>query len=201
MAKRDGFNFDLLMEKMKSSKPKLLTTLEVQATDHFIGSWKKKGWVDRGLEQWREVKRRQPGTKAYNAAKKSARTRAILVQSGRLRRSFYTRIKRMDIVQIANSAPYAQVHNEGGTINKQAYRGLMYYREVATNLQTGKTLKRFASTKYKQNHFKKATHAMEINVAAHSIKMPQRQFMGHSHQLEQQQIRAIQRWINEAIRN
>ena len=63
MAKRDGFNFDLLMEKMKSSKPKLLTTLEVQATDHFVGSWKKKGWVDRGLKQWKEVQRRQPARK------------------------------------------------------------------------------------------------------------------------------------------
>jgi len=200
MAKRDGFNFDLLMEKMKSSKPKLLTTLEVQATDHFVNSWKKKGWVDRGLEQWEEVKRRQPGTKAYKAAKKAARTRAILVQSGRLRRSFYTRIKRMDIVQIANSAPYAQVHNEGGTINRAEYKGVMYYREVATNLRTRNTIKRFASTN-RGKKFNRATHAMEINVGAYQINIRQRQFMGHSHQLEQHQIRAIQRWINEAIRN
>lgn len=199
MAKREGFDFDKVLEKMKSTKSKLLTTLEVQATDHFTGSWKKKGWVDIGLEQWKEVQRRQPGTKAYKAAKKAARTRAILVQSGRLRRSFYTRIKRMDIIQIANSAPYAQVHNEGGVINKAGFRGLMYYREVATNLQTRRTIKRFASLKGKKAT--KATHAMEINVKAHSINLPQRQFMGHSRQLEKQQINSIKKWIDEAVRD
>lgn len=181
MAKRDGFNFDLLMEKMKSSKPKLLTTLEVQATDHFVGSWKKKGWVDRGLEQWREVKRRQPGTKAYRAAKKSARTRAILVQSGRLRRSFYTRIKRMDIVQIANSAPYAQVHNEG---NEGIVHRVGFHKRVTKRTKKGNALR----TSDVKEHFRRGG-------------IPERKFMGHSHQLEQQQIRAIQRWIDEAIRN
>jgi phage gpG-like protein len=195
MAKRDGFNFDLLMEKMKSSKPKLLTTLEVQATDHFVGSWKKKGWVDRGLEQWREVKRRQPGTKAYKAAKKAARTRAILVQSGRLRRSFYTRIKRMDIVQIANSAPYAQVHNEGA-------RGTAYVKPHSRYVKSGE----YAGTgifSTKTRREKKVQLEAKQNVRGYSrrVNIPQRQFMGHSHQLEQQQIRAIQRWINEAIRN
>jgi len=195
MAKRDGFNFDLLMEKMKSSKPKLLTTLEVQATDHFVGSWKKKGWVDRGLKQWKEVQRRQPGTKAYKAAKKAARTRAILVQSGRLRRSFYTRIKRMDIVQIANSAPYAQVHNEGA-------RGTAYVKPHARYVKSGE----YAGTgifSTKTRREKRVQLEAKQNVKGYSrkVNIPQRQFMGHSHQLEQQQIRAIQRWIDEAIRN
>jgi phage gpG-like protein len=195
MAKRDGFNFDLLMEKMKSSKPKLLTTLEVQATNHFVGSWKKKGWVDRGLEQWREVKRRQPGTKAYNAAKKSARTRAILVQSGRLRRSFYTRIKRMDIVQIANSAPYAQVHNEGGGFVSSRRGAGTITAKVRGNA-------RFVNGKFTRGRAKNVKlMGAAYTTKSYAMNIPQRQFMGHSHQLEQQQIRAIQRWINEAIRN
>lgn len=195
MAKREGFDFDKVLEKMKSTKSKLLTTLEVQATDHFTGSWKKKGWVDIGLEQWKEVQRRQPGTKAYKAAKKAARTRAILVQSGRLRRSFYTRIKRMDIIQIANSAPYAQVHNEGA-------RGSAFVKPHQRFVKSGE----YAGSgiySIKSRREKRVQLEAKQNVRGYSrrVNIPQRQFMGHSRQLEKQQINSIKKWIDEAIRD
>lgn len=150
MAKQGSFNFDKIIRKLEDKKPRMLTDLERLSTTHFINSWRKQGWEDNSLEPWKEVERRKPGTAAYKSATKAARTRAILVKSGALRRGFYTRIKRMNIIQIANSMPYAKVHNEGLKI-----RGGM---------------------------------------------MPKRQFMGHSQNLEKQQVIAILQWINSAVR-
>lgn len=113
MAKKEGFNLDEIERRLRAGKPKLMVDLEAVSERFFLASWRKQGWDDGSLQRWQEVKRRIPGTRAYNSARKSSRTRSILVQSGRLRRSFYTRIRRNDIIQIANSAPYAQPHNEG----------------------------------------------------------------------------------------
>ena len=195
MAKREGFNFDEVIRKMNETKGRLMTELESSATNHFLRSWRLKGWVDSGLEQWKEVKRRQPGTKAYNSAKKSARTRSILVQSGRLRRSFYTRIKRMDIIQIANSAPYAQVHNEGA-------RGFAYVRPhqrwVKSGVYAGTGV---FSVKTRKERRVQLEAKQQVKGYSRRVNIPQRQFMGHSAQLQKEQIRIITKWINEAIRN
>ena len=75
---------------------------------------------------------------------------------------------------IGSDVPYASVHNFGGTINKGTRTHTLHYREIATNIASGKTLKRFAKQKGKN----KATHSMQVNMKAHSFKMPQRQFMG-----------------------
>lgn len=110
---KEGFNFDEIERRLRAGKMQLMIDLEAVSTKFFLDSFRKQGWDDGALHRWQEVKRRIPGTRAFKSARPSSRTRSILVQSGRLRRGFYTRIRRMDIVQIANSTPYAQPHNEG----------------------------------------------------------------------------------------
>lgn len=113
MPAKPKFNLDEVAKKFTAIKPKLMTDLEAISTTFFINSWRIQGWDNGQVEKWKEVQRRTPGTAAYKSAKKSSRTRAILVKSGTLRRGFKTRIKRMDMLQIINSVPYAKFHNEG----------------------------------------------------------------------------------------
>lgn len=194
MAKREGFNFGEVLQKLQQKQPKLMTALEIQATDHFVGSWRKQGWVDESLTRWKEVKRRMPGTKAYQSARKSARTRSILVKSGALRGGFYTRIKRNNIVQIANSVPYARYHNEGA-------RGTAYVRPHQRFVKSGV----FAGTgvySIKTRKERRVQLEAKQQIGGHSrkVNLPQRQFMGHAKELEKKQIKAITNWINDAIR-
>lgn len=168
-------------KKAKEQLPKLLTNV---SKNTFVDSWKKQGWDG---EKWKEVKRRTPGTSAYNSATKAARTRAILVQSGALRRSIVINSQTFARMVISTNVPYAQIHNEGGTINRKESKNLMYYREYATNLKTRNTIKRFASKKGRN----KATHAMEITIGAYSINIPKRKFMGHGSEVEKKQREII----------
>lgn len=121
---KSKFNLDEVAKKFTAIKPKLMTDLEAISTNFFVGSWRNQGWTSVRLERWKEVQRRTPGTRAYKYAKKSARTRSILVKSGNLRRGFYTRIKRIDVLQIANNITYAKYHNEGiGKIPQRQFMG------------------------------------------------------------------------------
>ena len=89
-------------KKAKEQLPKLLTNV---SKNTFVDSWKKQGWDG---EKWKEVKRRTPGTRAYNSATKAARTRAILVQSGALRRSIVINSQTFARMVISTNVPYAQ---------------------------------------------------------------------------------------------
>jgi phage gpG-like protein len=56
------------------------------------------------------------GTKAYQYPKKKGlgrRTKAILVQSGRLRKATYIKTATWNNTTIANPTPYAEYHNNG----------------------------------------------------------------------------------------
>ena len=94
-------------EAAKKQLPKLLTNT---SKNIFVDSWKKQGWD--GVK-WQEVQRRTPGTKAYKSATKAARTRAILVKSGTLRRSIVVNSQTFQRMIISTNVPYAEVHNEG----------------------------------------------------------------------------------------
>jgi len=184
---KSPWNLDEVEKRLQQTKEVLPAEIANVSQSYFESSWRKQGYDGK---KWKEVQRRING-------KGAAKTRAILVKSGRLRRSFHVLSKRWDNITIANSAPYAKVHNEGGVIHKNGHRGVMYYREVSTNLKTKNTSKRFAKTKGKKN---KATHAMEINIPAHDISIPQRQFMGQTNELGQKQIRIINKAFDDIWR-
>jgi phage gpG-like protein len=192
---KSRFDLDKVVRRLHERKAKLMTELEAVSTTHFVNSWRVQGWVDNGLHPWLEVQRRKPGTAAYNSARKSARTRAILVQSGALRRGFYTRIKRLDIIQIANSLPYAKVHNEGfeGTVSVKGHDRWMKSKGdyAGTGVYSVKTRKeKRVQLQYKQS------------IKGHSRKMniPQRQFMGHSVELQKKQEQVIDNTIKYCFR-
>ena len=190
---KEGFNFDEIERRLRAGKMQLMVDLEAVSTKFFLDSFRKQGWDDGALHRWQEVKRRIPGTKAFKSARPSSRTRSILVQSGRLRRGFYTRIRRMDIIQIANSTPYAQVHNEGA-------KGTAYVKPHSRYVKSGE----YAGTgvfNIKTRREKKVQLEARQNVKGYSrkVNIPQRQFMGHSQSLQNKQINVIKHWVNKVL--
>ena len=91
------------MERVKRDLPIKLAN---DTKNFFLSSWSKQGFDGKG---WQTPKRMING-------KGAAKTRAILVGSGRLRRDVANSLKQANfdkiIFRVEN--PYAQIHNEGG---------------------------------------------------------------------------------------
>ena len=160
--------------------PKIIGNASLVAIDN---NFKLQGYFDgKRIVQWKE---RSPKTnKSYDARGKSYKGRVfnssnpILVQTQRLRNriKYQNWAKKVFVYVDLGVVPYAQVHNEGLTINKGASRKEILFR-AGTH---GRKI--FASAEGKgrgknQRARTKATGSMNVAVGAHSIKMPQRQFM------------------------
>lgn len=120
-------------------------------------------WIDKNVEKW------QP--RAKTPAKGSQR--ALLVKTGALKRSINVQING-NIVRFYSNIPYAQIHNEGGEINKKT--------EVKAHTRRGR--------KTKKTEVKAHTRNIKITV-------PKRQFMGRSAFLEQRIIENIENILNK----
>ena len=191
MPAKPKFNLDEVAKRFTAVKPKLMTDLEAISTNFFVNSWRIQGWDNGQVEKWPEVERRKPGTAAYKSATKRARERAILVGkgSGKLRRAFYTRIKRMDIIQIANSMPYAKFHNEG--VNGVAHVK-SHQRWVKAGEYEGSGIYNIKTRKEKRVELQ---YKQQVKAYTRKVRIPQRQFMNHSPTLGRMQEKSINKHI------
>lgn len=160
--------FDL--HRQREVLRKQLQTLPVKvgdiAVNFFKARFREQGWRNVYLKGW---KQRSPKAKRNKG-------RAILIDSGRLRRSIrIAKINAMEVT-IGTDVPYARMHNEGfkGTVQVKAHtRGRFAKRKTGT----GKF------TKTGKERMKTVTERTgDIPVRAHSrrINMPQRRFIGES---------------------
>lgn len=111
-----GNRLQQLQKKFEANKRAINIKLGVASENHFKDSFRNQGFMDATLEKWDEVQRRKQGTKAYKAATKAARTRAILVQTGKLKRDIARRRTTYNEVTIGTSnltINYAERHNYG----------------------------------------------------------------------------------------
>ena len=171
----DKFNFDQVIKKLEQAKSSLPKVLANDTKKFFLASWQKQGWDDNGIAKW------APRKKNKN---KRAAGRAILVKSGALRRAVNGSLRSatFNSIKFSVDLPYAQIHNEGGAINKGSRR------MASLNFKIGKDGKsRFA--KYKNSNFQKRN----IYIGAHSVNMPKRQFMGDSASSRKIQKETIQK--------
>ncbi len=132
--------------------------------------FREQGWVDSSSQPWKPRK---------STAKRN-KGRALLIDKGRLWRA--TRITRITAgsVTIGNDTPYAKIHNEG------------FYGEETVKAHTRKRFKKeridtvTKSGKSRKQTIKNITG--ESNVIQHTktMRMPKRQFMGHSMYLNNQ---------------
>ncbi len=198
MAKSNKFNLKQAEQKARKAMEAAIVDVGNTAKVFFVSSFRKQGWDDKSVQKWKPRKRTTYKTKGGKTVDDT--TRATLVKTGDLRRSIIRDpANRAALsIKIHTDLPYAKIHNDGGTINREGFKGLMYYREVATNLATRKTQKRFARTTGIKS--KRATHAMEINVGAYTIDIDQRQFMGDSYNLNEQVKKVIVKRLDKIFK-
>lgn len=150
------------------------TVAGAEAVNHFLDAFRNQSWEGTA---W-------PPRSARTSAR-SNRGRALLVDSGRLRRSVRVVETRSGYVRVGTDVPYAKIHNEGGP---------------ATMNQSVSAHRRRAHVRRRQGReIQVAAH----DVAAHSrtvrIVMPRRQFMGNSPALERKIQAAAEKIIKKII--
>jgi len=193
------FNFEEVQKRLIGAERETLVLLSNQAQNYFLSSFRKQGFDGK---TWQEVQRRDPSTKAYKYPKTKGlqrRTSPILVgagfrvRGGKLRRAVSSIARTAEIntssgggnsrLRMVVDLPYAKIQNEGGTIKKGASRKEVAFR----NGSHGRKI--FASVNGKKGE--QATGVMNVKVAAHDIKIPQRRFVGQTNELTQMQIKKI----------
>ena len=175
------------LSKLYTKFPELAA---IEAVNFSKERFVRKNWVDKGVEAW---KARKPSPEWHSDEQKKAATRgSLMVKSGRLKRSIRKTAVTRNSVTIGTDVPYAQIHNDGGTINKTV-RVKSHSRKVskrARSERTGRVLKKRVSNG-------------TTTVKAHTRKMnttyPQRQFLGESALLIRRIERLTQREIDKIL--
>lgn len=109
------FNFTRRFRLFTELKRDIPAKLGAEARNFFIASFRNQGLTDASLEEWKQVKRRMPGTKEYKYPKTKSlgrRTSAINVRTGRTRKSIVVKEAAFDRIVVASvGVPYAQYVN------------------------------------------------------------------------------------------
>ena len=129
-------------------------------------SFSKQGWTDNSFAPWRKRK----------GNLKKGKGRAILVQSGRLRRSIRVIRATGNSVVVGTDVPYAKIHNEGffGTQSVKAHFRDKYR---SSKVGTGKMNK---SGSERMKTVKSISGNIPVKGYTRSMNMRKRQFLGNS---------------------
>jgi phage gpG-like protein len=96
-----------ILKDIQAFKPqleKVVDAMGVLAANHFTTSFRNQGFTDESLQMWQPRKRTERSRMG---------NRAILVKTGRLRRSIRSKRFGFLSVKILTDVPYASVHNNG----------------------------------------------------------------------------------------
>ena len=164
--------------RFKQQVPRFVGTL---AVDFFKGSFRRQGFIeDRRIDKW-------PPRMPTKTDRRTQKTGHTLVKSGRLRRSI--RIIRVGkgFVIVGTNVPYAQIHNEGLTINTKA--------SISSHTRRAHTRKSRGRRQRIKAHDVKA-HTRHIQ-----FTMPQRRFMGDSNFLNRRITLQTARRLQQIFQN
>ncbi|MDB0616120.1 phage virion morphogenesis protein [Tenacibaculum dicentrarchi] len=150
---------------------KMTSEAGVIAVNFSKDRFRQKNWVDTSQEKWTPRKRKRAGS--------------ILVKSSRLKRSIRKISEGKYYVLIGTDVPYAQIHNEGGTIKAtarvRAHSRTRKGRNQITKINIKATNRAKAHTRIVKT---KGRQGEPIKVKAHTrqmnAKIPKRQFLGES---------------------
>ena len=115
MSTKNKFEFDKVFDKLQQMKPKLPQEIAAIAQSSFVKNFNTESFFGK---KWKEVQRRQEGTKAYKYPKKkklSRRVKPILVGTGKLKREVNSSIREANFekIRLGVNLPYAAAQNEG----------------------------------------------------------------------------------------
>ncbi len=180
------FNPKQLERRLLQMVLKIPLLLGNEAVNFFQDRFTQETWIDKSRKRWKPRKN------------KADKGRGLLIKSGRLRRSI--RISRLSAKQvtISTDVPYAQIHNEGGTINHPG--GTPY---IPFNSKYTKRKKKGRLGIENQMVFLKKDGSYPDGVKftkPHPIPMPQRQFMGDSAFLKKKLERTLKQELEKALK-
>lgn len=151
-----------LAKAVEAAKGDILLKMGTIAVNFTLENFQKGGFQGASFEPW--TPRKKPTKKT--AGKK------VLTDTAQLRNSTRFAVTG-DSVTIQNNVPYAQIHNEGGTIQHQAREAIMNFRRSKSG---GLKLAKIQTL----NQRKKVVAQNKHTIPAHNTKMPKRQFIGYS---------------------
>lgn len=169
-----------LPETVKKHAPNIIAET---ATEYYINSFRDKGWD--GVP-WTAVKQ-EPGRGS------------LMVRSGQLQASIRPSLVTVNEVRISGgspSVPYAQIHNEGGTITQiptPKQRKFFWAMEYKTNPNT-KVVQVEGSDKMRKELGRWGCMALAKELSAN---IPQRQFMGKSLILNKQILERLKMLVKQ----
>lgn len=149
-------------------------------------SFTRQGWLGNTFEAWPRRKVEQKG-----------KGRAILVKSGRLRRSIRVLRYTSDYVIIGTDVPYARVHNEGFH-GRVSVRGHYRNRYTKTRVGTGKYTK---TGKERQRTVTSVSGQSRVKEHTRYMKIPRRRFLGDSPYMRRDIKRIIAAQIMKAAKS
>lgn len=166
--------------------PQRAATLAVNfSKDRF----RAQNWVDNTTQPWKKRKPMRWGRRERPA-------RAILVDSGRLKRSIRKILVSAEVVIIGTDVPYARVHNEG-------FHGKVTQKVAAHNrtlIVGGKRGRDDRGRYIKKSDRKERVVAVKAYTRTIRLHIPKRQFIGTSAILDTQLQRMMTAEITRAIR-
>lgn len=170
-----------MMEKLID---KTLRDVKVELTEEFDRNFERQAFF---TEKWQ---RRQRGGDG----------RAILTKSGALRKSIHSRISDggKEIVFFTD-LPYASIHNEGGVIKVTPRMKRFFWAKFIETRQSFGRRKNGSLSRDKRNAILSAEasywKAMALKKVDSEIRIPRRQFLGYSPEVE----RAVREIIEENL--
>lgn len=172
----------------------VLNRVKIEVAEEFDKNFERKGFFE---DKWPDAKK--PNAKG-----------SLMMRSGALRRGNQSRIEGENIV-FTNSKPYAQIHNEGGTITVTAkmkkFFWAMYYQAANKVIYS---VKDKAARKTKKNdqlsleaNYWKSLALMKVG---EKIKIPKRQWIGWHPRVEEiikkhfdEQMRGIEQQVTKML--
>lgn len=179
-------DFTLIARKTVPNVPRQVA---IEAKIFFKDCFREGGFTDRSFQPWRERVSPLGGKK-------------ILIGKGNtenLMQSIRTLEQSRAQVRTGTDLPYAEIHNEGGTITVTPAMKKFWWAKYYEFAGKRKTLKNGAQSASKAN---KAVNAkaqycrnMALMKVGAKIKIPRRQFIGESQTL----MRQLDKWLVEQI--
>ena len=155
-------NFVEKIKKLEKVRHRLPQRAAVVAVNFSKERFVRKNWVDTSPQAWPKRKAKGRGS--------------LMIRTGRLKRSIRKLVVTNDFILLGTDVPYAQVHNEGGSIKKT-----VSVRRHERKISRGQA--------------KVKAHSRNMN-----LKIPKRQFIGNSAILRRRIERLIERDIKQALK-
>jgi phage gpG-like protein len=197
MAKSNKFDLKQAEKKARKAMEAAIVDVGNTAKVFFVDSFRKQGWDDQSVQKWQKRKKTErkgrgkyakgeDGKRDKNSVRSVKSGRAILVKTGDLRRS----IKRNPAnraalsIKISTDLDYAKIHNDGGNV-VQYVKPHRRFVDQGDTMGTG--VFNIKSRKEKQA---KVKVKQDVKGFSRKVRMPKRQFMGDSYNLNEK-VKAV----------